>query len=139
MHGGLGLGMDAQAMLYQELGRAVAPLPYLATSLAADAIARAGDVAQQTAWLPQIAGGMRAAASAPATLVPPTLRLSQAQGAWVLSGRGAFLPDAVDATLLVLLAQDAEGTWWRICVEPAADGVEVRSRPTWDRTRTLAE
>ena len=40
--GGLGLGLDALAILYRELGRAAAPLPILSTLLAADAMALGG-------------------------------------------------------------------------------------------------
>jgi alkylation response protein AidB-like acyl-CoA dehydrogenase len=41
-HGGLGLGSVESALLFEEIGRHVAPVPFLATALAAGVLGRAG-------------------------------------------------------------------------------------------------
>lgn len=56
-HGGAGLGNLHQALLLEEMGRRLLPSPYLGTSLAALAIRRAGNEAQQGQLLPGIASG----------------------------------------------------------------------------------
>src|SRR5271154_5116747 len=56
-HGGLEQDFAALAILYEELGRFVAPLPFVGTMLVAEALVTAGSPAQQAAWLPRIASG----------------------------------------------------------------------------------
>ncbi|HEX2485368.1 MAG TPA: acyl-CoA dehydrogenase [Myxococcota bacterium] len=56
--GGAGLGLLDAAVLLHELGRAVAPGPFLASSVAAVvALREAGTRAQQERWLPALAAG----------------------------------------------------------------------------------
>lgn len=56
--GGVGLGLLDAAVLLHELGRAVAPGPFLASSVAAVvALREAGTRAQQETWLPRLAAG----------------------------------------------------------------------------------
>jgi hypothetical protein len=57
-YGGVGLGRLATCVLAEELGRAVAPVPFSSTVyLAAEAILLHGTEAQKLAWLPKIATG----------------------------------------------------------------------------------
>jgi alkylation response protein AidB-like acyl-CoA dehydrogenase len=56
-HGGQGLGCIELAILCEELGRAVAAVPFLPTVMAAGMIELAGSSAQQERWLPQLARG----------------------------------------------------------------------------------
>jgi alkylation response protein AidB-like acyl-CoA dehydrogenase len=62
---GLGLGMAEAAVLFEEVGRALAPLPLLGTWLAGRAIELAGSDDQKAAWLPRIASGELPAAFGP--------------------------------------------------------------------------
>jgi alkylation response protein AidB-like acyl-CoA dehydrogenase len=56
--GGAGLGLLDAAVLLEEMGRAVVPGPFLASSVAATlALRQAGSRAQQKTWLPRIANG----------------------------------------------------------------------------------
>src|SRR5580704_5980089 len=55
--GGLGLGMSGAAILYEELGRSLAPVPVLGTLLVAEAVAAAGTSAQKEAWLAELTSG----------------------------------------------------------------------------------
>nr|RAW03745.1 hypothetical protein DBT41_11360 [Aerococcus urinae] len=56
--GGMGLGFLDAAIVYEMVGRHVAPLPFLGTAVMAPlALMLAGDEAQQEKWLPKIAAG----------------------------------------------------------------------------------
>ncbi len=56
--GGLGLGALELAIVFEELGRALAPVPLFVSSvLSAGLLARAGSDAQKREWLPAIASG----------------------------------------------------------------------------------
>lgn len=56
-HGGAGLGFDALAVVLEEQGRHVAPVPLWSSAVAAEAIARFGSAEQQAALLPGTAAG----------------------------------------------------------------------------------
>jgi alkylation response protein AidB-like acyl-CoA dehydrogenase len=56
-HGGQGLGAVELAILCEELGRSVAPVPFLPTVAAAAVIEHAGSPEQQERWLPGLASG----------------------------------------------------------------------------------
>ena len=66
-HGGQGLGAVELAILCEELGRAVAPVPFLPTVLAAALVQHAGSDEQQGRWLPGLASGETAGAVGLAT------------------------------------------------------------------------
>src|SRR5262245_8898260 len=55
-HGGAGYGFVEQAVVIEELGRAVAPGPYVPTALAAAILEAAGGAAAAK-WLPQLVAG----------------------------------------------------------------------------------
>ncbi len=56
-YGGQGLGRVALSVLCEELGRVVAPVPFLPTVLSATLIEHAGDQDQRERWLPGLASG----------------------------------------------------------------------------------
>jgi len=57
-HGGLGLSLLDAALAAEELGRRVAPVPFLGTSVLAPlALREAGSPQQQAQWLPRLASG----------------------------------------------------------------------------------
>lgn len=56
-YGGQGLGAVALSVLCEELGRVVAPVPFLPTVMAAALIEQAGSEEQRQRWLPALAGG----------------------------------------------------------------------------------
>src|SRR6266481_7194449 len=58
VHGGLGLGYVELCAIAEELGRAVAPVPFASTLyFFAEALLQAGSPAQQAQWLPKMARG----------------------------------------------------------------------------------
>jgi alkylation response protein AidB-like acyl-CoA dehydrogenase len=138
-NGGLDLGPSELAVVYEELGRAVAPLPVLGTMLVVEALALGGDAAQQAAWIPRLAAGEAAGAVSMLTpgAVMPTLTLSAGpDGGVVLDGLAENLLDGAAADVLLLLARDGETARW-VLVEPAVDGIVVEKAATVDRTRHL--
>jgi alkylation response protein AidB-like acyl-CoA dehydrogenase len=56
-HGGQGLGPVELSILCEELGRAVAPVPFLPSVLTATMLERAGSSRQRERWLPGLASG----------------------------------------------------------------------------------
>jgi alkylation response protein AidB-like acyl-CoA dehydrogenase len=56
-HGGQGLGGIELSILCEELGRSLAPVPFLPSVLAGAVIEQAGSPAQRERWLPGLAGG----------------------------------------------------------------------------------
>lgn len=57
-HGGSGMSMLEGVILYEELGRSLAPTPHFVSCvLSAGALAAAGSAEQQSTWLPRIASG----------------------------------------------------------------------------------
>jgi alkylation response protein AidB-like acyl-CoA dehydrogenase len=56
-HGGQGLGQIELSILCEELGRAIAPVPFLPSAMAATLIDHAGSSGQQERWLPGLAAG----------------------------------------------------------------------------------
>jgi len=70
---GQGLGILELAILAEELGRAVAPVPFLPTALAATLIEHAGSDEQRARWLPGLASGETRGAVASADGAGPDL------------------------------------------------------------------
>lgn len=110
-YGGVGLGPMELAVISEELGRAVAPVPFFSSvCMAAEAIALAGSDEQKARWLPAIATGATVATFAWA-------EGSGGPGApcsttWVdgrLSGCKWPVPDAGIASLCVVLAATSGG------------------------------
>ena len=56
-HGGQGLGQIELSILCEELGRTVAPVPFLTSVIAAAVIAHGGSEEQRGRWLPGLASG----------------------------------------------------------------------------------
>ncbi|MGZ6695189.1 MAG: acyl-CoA dehydrogenase family protein [Solirubrobacteraceae bacterium] len=95
-HGGQGFGSVELAILAEELGRTVAPVPFLPTTLAATLIGHAGSAEQQARWLPGLAAGELTGAAGARDLLPG------GAGADVLvlvEGDGAVLVAAEDASV----------------------------------------
>ena len=56
-YGGQGLGTIELSILCEELGRVLAPVPFLASAMAACVIEQAGSAEQRERWLPGLASG----------------------------------------------------------------------------------
>ena len=114
-HGGQGLGIVELAILTEELGYALAPVPLLSNAAAGLALEHAGSDEQKERWLPGIASG-------------------EARGTVGLltNGEARLVPDADTAEVIVLLSPDGSGT----VVEASA--AEIEPFDAMDRTRRFA-
>ena len=124
-HGGLGLGFVEQAIVAEQLGRSVAPGPYLATvTQFAPAVRELGDEAAHARFLPLVATGELTGSLAVAEngrWSPDAVRATATpvDGGWRLDGRkGAVLHGAsVDEVVVIARGADGLGAW----VVPVAD------------------
>jgi alkylation response protein AidB-like acyl-CoA dehydrogenase len=137
--GGSGLGYIELCAIAEELGRAIAPIPF-ASSLYffAEALLLAGSEAQQAKWLPRIASG--AAIGCFASSEGPGQTLRPRTG--VASGRveGVKIPvtDGHIADVAVVLANES-GAPGLFLVELDQDGVERERLESLDDSRGLAQ
>ena len=113
--GGAEQGLLEAVIVFEELGRALAPTPAFVSSIVCvSALLAAGSEAQQQHWLPRLASG--AAIFTPAWLEPERgfgpqgvqLRALRAGDAWLLSGRKRGVAFATAATQLLVLARTGE-------------------------------
>ena len=131
-HGGSGSTFEEAGVVLEELGRALYPGPFLATTVAAAALADAPtDV--QADYLPRIASGELVATVAVEQPVAGTVPAPQVQvDGDVLTGVVPFVLDGHIAQLL--LVGTADGVY---AVE-AGNGVTAELLETTDQTRRLA-
>lgn len=133
-YGGAGQTLLEAAIVYEELGRSLAPTPHFPSAVvAAGALLAAGSDAQKKAWLPRIAAGD--AILTPAWLEPGNgfgpegvqLRARREGGDYVLSGTKRHVPFASSAARLLVLARtgDAAGDVDLFLVDPRASGVTL--------------
>jgi alkylation response protein AidB-like acyl-CoA dehydrogenase len=134
-HGGAGQGLLEAAIVFEELGRALAPTPaFVSSVVCAGALRAAASDGLQDAWLPRIASGD--AVLAPAWLEPQRgfgphgvqLRAQRDGAGWRLTGAKRGVAFAAGATQLLVLARagDAPGDVTSFLVEPSAPGIRAR-------------
>jgi len=109
---GAGLGYEALCVLAEELGRVLAPVPFISTvCLAAEAILAAGSEAQKRAYLPSLVRGEQIAAFALAEGAgeprEAAIRARLADGR--ITGSKWPVPDGGIAQFAVVAARDAAG------------------------------
>ncbi|MFI9271138.1 acyl-CoA dehydrogenase family protein [Kitasatospora sp. NPDC052896] len=132
--GGAGASVRETAVVLEELGRSVAPVPFLGSAvLATTALLAAGDPA-----VADLADGTRTGSlavplsTAPGRPFTPSVRRDP-DG--TLSGRVTSVADARSADLLVVPAEGGA----LFVVEPAAGGCTIEPRRSLDLTRPLAD
>jgi alkylation response protein AidB-like acyl-CoA dehydrogenase len=91
-HGGQGLGTIELSILCEELGRVVAPVPFLASAMAACVIEQAASPEQRERWLPGLASGELIGALA-----------------GVVDGTAELVVSGAEADVIVLVAADGSG------------------------------
>jgi len=145
-YGGLGLGHLELCVIAEELGRAVAPVPFASTVyLAAEALMVAGSEAQKQSYLPDIAIGTRigtfALSEGAGQPTPKTLKTSFAKGK--LNGTKVPVPDADTADFAIVatktsaaVTQDAVAL---VIVDLNGPGVTRTSVDTLDPSRSQAQ
>ena len=139
--GGAGLGHLELALVAEELGRALAPIPFTASvCMAAEALLLAGSDAQRERWLPKLASGE----------VIGTLALAEGAGRFAESGgiRTVFdgsrvsgvklpVPDGDIAGIAIVVAQQA-GTPRLLLVDLSEAGVKASPLGSVDPSRAQA-
>ncbi len=91
-YGGQGLGTIELSILAEELGRTVAPVPFLASAMAACVIEQAGSPEQRERWLPGLASGETIGALAGA-----------------VDGTAELVVSGAEADVIVLVEDDGSG------------------------------
>jgi alkylation response protein AidB-like acyl-CoA dehydrogenase len=137
-YGGVGLGRLGVCVLAEELGRAVAPVPFSSSVyLATEAIMLFGSEQQKHAWLPKLSAGevigTFAMAERPGPADPAKLTSAVSNGR--LTGTKLAVPDGDVADFAVVAAQG--GAWLHI-VDLTAPGVTRETVTTFDPTRSHA-
>src|ERR1700716_520758 len=144
--GGAGAGHLELCVIAEEMGRALAPVPFSSTVyLAAEAILLAGSDAQKKKWLPLIASG-----EAIGTLAlfegkgnPPPQAIKLAASGGSLNGVKKPVPGGAIADFVIVAART--GTTGRdadislFLVDMNAEGVEAKALTNVDPSRAQAE
>jgi alkylation response protein AidB-like acyl-CoA dehydrogenase len=137
--GGQGLGIVELAVLFEELGYALAPTPLLSNTIAGLALAANGSDEQRDCWLrPLAAGEARGTvalfdAGTPATIGEFEMEAKADGDDFVLDGEKVLVMDAASADFLLVATADG----CRHVVEREADGVTVTPEASIDLTRRL--
>src|SRR4030081_2789500 len=144
--GGAGAGHLELCVIAEEMGRALAPVPFSSTVyLAAEALLIAGSEAQKQKWLPAIASG-----AAIGTLAlfegkgnpsPQAIKVTASGGS--LTGVKKPVPDGAIADFAIVAARSGssgrETDISLFIVELKADGVEAKELTNVDPSRGKAE
>jgi acyl-CoA dehydrogenase len=131
------------AVLLEEAGYALAPVPLLSSAVAAPALTADtgadGPVASTVAWA-EPAGPDGAGADAFGPVEQVRVRAVVSDGVARLAGRKEDVPDLQLAERLVVLAgTDAGPSAWVVRLPSAPDAVRAEYQPTLDGTRRVAQ
>ncbi|WP_020671689.1 acyl-CoA dehydrogenase family protein [Amycolatopsis nigrescens] len=132
--GGGGFGLLEQASVLIELGRAVAPVPYLPTiTMAASALAEHGSGGQLERWLvPVLRGGLVLSAALPDAGSPCGFTAEREPAGWRLTGTQTAVLAAADADGFLVPAATPDGiAVFLLAAE--TPGLEVLPQRTVDR------
>ena len=140
-YGGLGFGYLELCVIAEELGRALAPVPFSSSVyLAAEALLLAGSEEQKREWLPKVATGERigtfALAEGPG--VPSEEKLTTRFESGKLYGAKSPVPDGDVAHFAIVVARTGTASTWTL-VDLTGPGVERIPVQTLDPTRSHAE
>lgn len=142
-YGGVGADLAESAIVFEEFGRALSPLPLTSHVFAVQAVLRMGDEQQRHRLLPGLLGGAQRAAfgvTGPAALdaASATVVVSQRDGHTVLDGTCGPVLHGCGADLLVVAARAAHAEMALYVVDTRIPGVDVQQLPSFDITRPVA-
>ncbi|MEX2207889.1 MAG: acyl-CoA dehydrogenase family protein [Myxococcota bacterium] len=140
-YGGAGFGYLELVLIAQEIGRALAPIPFgSSVYLATEAILLAGNDPQRKKWLPALANGSAvgtlALAEGPGFPSPASLKTTLAGGK--LSGKKIGVSDGNVATFAIVAARSGSGVSLAL-VDLSGPGVTRSATESIDPTRAAAE
>jgi alkylation response protein AidB-like acyl-CoA dehydrogenase len=138
--GGAGVGLVEAAVVAEELGAALVPLPYLSTVLAARLLLDSGDDVACADLLPEICSGARTVAivgsdAAGRWAASPSIVATRDGDGWRLDGVAASVVDAGGASDLLVVAAGSS----LFHVDAAVTGVLRTTVPVIDLTRPQAD
>ena len=145
-YGGLGLGYLELCVIAEELGRAVAPIPFSSTVyLFAEAVLAAGTEEQKQKYLPKVSAGeiigALALSEGPGAVTPKTIHTTAAGGK--LTGTKLPVTDGDVADFAVVAARTGsgndEGSISLFIVDMKSAGVKAETIDTVDPTRSHAK
>jgi alkylation response protein AidB-like acyl-CoA dehydrogenase len=137
--GGQGLGIVDLAVLFEEMGYALAPSPLLSSTLVGLALTFCGSDDQRERFLRSLAAGEvrgspalwdAGSAATPGTF---TMEAKAGDGGIVLDGEKVLVPDAASADFFIVATADGK----RHLVDSGAAGITVTAEPSIDLTRRL--
>ncbi len=143
-YGGAGASFAELAILIEEAGRRLAPVPLLSSIvLGTEALLAAGTEQQCATHLPGVAAGTTRPALAHLDvggdlLAPPGVHASRTGGTWHLDGTSAYVIDGASATHLVVAARTDADALELFLLDATADGVSRTEVEVLDLTRPLA-
>ena len=142
--GGGGYGILEACLVAEQVGRTVAPVPYLSSVVgSALPVARFGSAEQRQRLLPGIIAGthtLTVALYEPGDVAEPdepTTTATPTAGGWRLDGEKALVVGADRAQAILVPARSAEGACTVVLVDPSAPGVgldrqtAVTGEPQW--------
>lgn len=141
VYGGLGASHLELCVVAEELGRAVAPVPFSSSiGLTAELLLIAGSEAQKKRWLPALASGKTVGTLAlterPGRTTAATIQATVSKG--LLNGTKLPVADGDIAHLGVVAARDSAGGVSLYLVDLTASGVTREVLPSIDPTRSQA-
>ena len=138
--GGAGGGFFELGIVAEELGRALAPVPFLSTVvLAAGAISLVGTPEQKKQLLPEIAAGERLATVALTDGNAGPAAVEETGDGFVLNGSKSFVLDGQVADTVIVAAAGPQATVELLIVDADMKGIEWSGLSTMDLTRPQAE
>lgn len=141
-YGGAGYSFVETAIVFEELGRRLVPVPLLSSVIAAAAVLAAGTESQRAEYLPAIASGERIASLAifedPHDLLEIRTEAARDGDGWRISGVKRYVTDAPHAEVFVISAATDDGVGLFV-VDSDMQGVTVAASPSLDATRPLGE
>ena len=134
VHEGLGLGLLDAALIQEEIGAAVAPTDYLATTLAIVGIKAAGTDAEKATWLPKIASGEVRMGVSITEYVGAREDAGVIESGGKLNGKSLFAMETGNATHVLVAAANGN-----LYIAELGEAVQREPHLIIDRTRDLAE
>jgi alkylation response protein AidB-like acyl-CoA dehydrogenase len=140
--GGRGLSQVEASVVHSELGRALYPGPFLATTLAGGMLLATGNRAVQERWLPMLADGSVIATVAAAgegghwVFGPDSVRAERAPGGWRLYGHRWYVLAAHAADMVVVPAVTEAGAAMFLA-DPRSLGCTISGQLGLDVTRRV--
>ena len=138
-YGGMDLGFTALALLCQEVGRSVAPVPvYASLVLGALPLSQFGSDEEKSQWLPRIASGETLVTAALTELdssdpMAPRTRAEKDGDGFRLFGQKSLVPAGEQAERILIPAVTEGGGVILAWVEPGMEGLRIEGQAASNR------